>query len=292
MSGATSLGLLAIDVGTSRVKLGWFPNVVACSSPSPSSDYLGGELPGLPIAAPRLPEPTETFDCSHRDQTKFEFAEELTAWLGQFIDSKPQVVIASVNPPVTTVVVDALKACGFAAPRILQTSELPIRLAVDEPAKLGIDRALAAVAVNRIRLANTPAIVVSLGTACTVNLISADGVFQGGAILPGFNMAANALHAGTASLPLISSEGMSSSEHAVGKNTAEAIAAGLYWGILGAIEKLIAEQSGVYDTRPQLFLTGGDAAIVIEALETSGHRVRLLPHLVLSGIAIACEAES
>lgn len=282
MSGATSPGLLAIDVGTSRVKLGWFPGA-ACDSAKPSQ---------LPIAKPLLPEPAETFDCSHRDQSKLEFAEQLAAWLGQFVDRKPQAIVASVNPPVTTTVADTLKLCGFTAPRILQTSELPIQLAVAEPTKLGIDRALAAVAVNRVRATDTPAIIVSLGTACTINLVSADGVFQGGAILPGFSMAANALHQGTAALPLVTHESLSLSENAIGKNTAEAIAAGVFWGMVGAIEKLIAKQSRTCDLQPQLFLTGGDAQLVVEALEASGYRIRLMPHLVLSGIAIACEAQS
>ncbi len=280
MSAAIQPGLLAIDIGTSRVKLGWFPDTAACESEKPSQ---------LPIAAPRLPEPMETFDCAHRDQSKLQFAEELASWLGQFVDHKPQAVVASVSPEVTTVVANTLKLSGFAAPRILKTSELPIQLAVNEPEKLGIDRALAAVAVNRLRSANTPAIVISLGTACTVNLISAEGVFEGGAILPGLTMAASALHTGTASLPLISPESWQLPQHAIGKNTNEAMSTGIYWGLIGALEKLIREQSQSVGSQPQLFLTGGDAPHVVDALKTSGLTVRLIPHLVLAGIAVACE---
>jgi type III pantothenate kinase len=282
MSGATGPGLLAIDVGTSRVKLGWFPDTAACDSEKPSQ---------LPITAPLLPEPAETFDCSHRDQSKLEFAEQLAAWLGQFVDRKPRAVIASVNPAVTTTVADTLKMCGFTAPHVLQTSELPIQLAVGEPAKLGIDRALAAVAVNRIRPATTPAIVISLGTACTVNLISANGVFLGGAILPGFSMAASALHQGTASLPLISPDNLTLPENGVGKSTVEAMSTGLFWGLVGAIEKVVAQLSQSLEADPQLYFTGGEAPLIIEGLIHDMHIARFIPHLVLSGIVIACEAE-
>lgn len=282
MSAAIQPGLLAIDVGTSRVKLGWFPDTAACESEKPSQ---------LPIAAPRLPEPTETFDCAHRDQSKLQFAEQLSSWLNQFVDYKPQAVIASVCPEVTTTVADTLKLCGFAAPRILKTTELPIQLAVNEPEKLGIDRALAGVAVNCLRSADTPAIVISLGTACTVNLISDKGVFEGGAILPGLTMAASALHTGTASLPLISPESWQLPQHAIGKNTNEAMSTGIYWGLIGAIEKLIHEQSRTLESDPELFLTGGDAPLILDALKASNLAVRLVPHLVLSGIAIACEAK-
>lgn len=283
MSETTRSGLLAIDVGTSRVKFGWFPDAVACESDKPSQ---------LPIAAPLLPEPKETFDWPHRDQSKLEFAEELASWLNQFVDHKPQAVVASVSPKVTTTVADTLKLCGFAAPRILQTSELPIKLAVHEPEKLGIDRALAAVGVNRIREPYTPAIVISLGTACTVNLISAQGVFEGGAILPGLTMAAQALHLGTASLPSIDVAALAIPENGVGKNTQQAISAGVFWGLIGSIERLIHEQKRSLEIQPQLFLTGGDASLVLDAMQASGHAARFIPHLVLSGIAVTSEAMS
>jgi type III pantothenate kinase len=277
MSGATGPGLLAIDVGTSRVKLGWFPDAVACDSEKSSR---------LPIAAPRLPEPAETFAFAHG-----EAASTVTDWLQRVTGDGSRVVVASVNDAAAKQVEQLLAERGFGAPQVLQTTDLPIELNVGEPARLGIDRALAAVAVNRVRTSGTPAIVVSLGTACTVNLVSAEGVFQGGAILPGLAMAANALHQGTASLPLITPEGFTLPANAVGKSTAEAMSAGIFWGMVGAIERLITALSRDEQRQPHLFLTGGDAPLVVEALEASGHRPRLMPHLVLSGIAIACEAK-
>jgi type III pantothenate kinase len=276
-------GLLAIDVGTSRVKLGWFPDAAACDSEKPSQ---------LPIAAPRLPEPAETIAIPHRGVPESDFAEELSDSLKPFAELGARVGVASVDTKPVGSLLQVLRSCQrLSLPRMLEVLQLQIDLGVQQPNRLGIDRALAAMAVNRIRTARTPAIVVSLGTACTVNLISADGVFQGGAILPGFAMASQALHQGTAQLPLVSPENLLLPENAVGKNTAEAIAAGVYWGMVGAIEKLINEQSRANDKPPQLFLTGGNAPLVADALEADGYRGRVMPHLVLSGIAIACEAQ-
>ena len=42
-----------------------------------------------------------------------------------------------------------------------------------------------------------------MGTAITVDLVSADGAFLGGAILPGIAMSARALHEFTDLLPLV-----------------------------------------------------------------------------------------
>ncbi len=282
MSATSGAGLLAIDVGTSRVKVGWFPGPGNCTSTKSASS--------LPIAAPPLPEPAETFACRHRDVPRIEFAEQLSEWLGQFVDDKPKAVVASVNPTASTLVEDVLRACGFSARMDLQVSDLPIHVELREPSRVGIDRVLASVAVNRLRSPEKPAIVISLGTASTVNLIAAEGSFEGGAILPGLAMSASALHTGTTSLPLIGPEYLALPNSAVGKDTNEAISAGLFWGLIGAIEKLIAEQSRAAGQEPQLFLTGGDAPLVIDAFIASGHTVRMVPHLVLAGIAIACEA--
>ena len=51
--------------------------------------------------------------------------------------------------------------------------------------------------------AGRPAVIVDVGTAITVDLVSADGAFLGGAILPGIQMSARALHEFTDLLPLV-----------------------------------------------------------------------------------------
>ncbi len=282
MSAATQPGLLAIDVGTSRVKLGWFPSELACPS--------GGVSGPFPIAVPRLPEPAETFACRHRDVPPQVFSAQIRHWLEEFVPGKPMVAIASVSPEATNHILAELATSGFSHVRKLEVGDLPIGIDLQEPTRVGIDRILSSVAVNRIRAANTPAIVISLGTACTVNLISAEGVFEGGAILPGLTMAANALHGGTASLPLILPESLQLPANAIGKNTHEAMSAGVYWGLIGAIERIVAEQSQSFRTPPQLFFTGGEGPLLIDGLIHDVYAVREVPHLVLAGIAIACEA--
>ena len=274
MSVKAQPGLLAVDVGTSRVKLGWFPDELACESDKPCQ---------LPIAAPRLPEPAETFTCAHGVADL-----ELAGWLARFAE-RPRAVIASVHPLAAMAVEKVLVANEFELPRHLDVSALPIKLGVAEPTKVGIDRVLAALAVNRLRPPKSPAIVISLGTACTVNLISTGGVFEGGAILPGLAMSTQALHVGTTSLPMIDHSTLVPPENGVGRQTTDAISAGVFWGLVGGIERLIREQSRSLPVEPQLYLTGGDAPLLAETLKADGFTARLVPHLVLAGIAVACE---
>ena len=108
--------------------------------------------------------------------------------------------VASVNPPAT------LRFIGWSYNHggtvVFEDRDfLPIRVNVDFPDKVGIDRLFGALAARAMVPPGTPAITVDVGTAATVNLIDADGVFQGGAILPGPRLMARALNEFTAKLP-------------------------------------------------------------------------------------------
>ena len=274
--------LLAVDVGTSRVKFGWFPGDVTCATQPPTSL--------LPIAAPQLPEPAETFACQHRGVPVSELIDEVAAWLSQFDELRPQVAMASVNHSAARAVETLFSQIGYPKVQVLTGSDLPLVVKVKEPGRVGIDRLLNAVAVNRIRQADLPAVVMDLGTAVTVDLVGNKGEFLGGAILPGWSLSAAALHGAASTLPLLTPDNMQLPEKGLGKCTSEAMASGLTWGLVGALEQLIAMYSGISAGKPQLFLTGGDATLVVDALNESVGPVRHVSHLVLAGIALASEA--
>ena len=275
MNASAVRGFLAIDVGSSRVKLGWFPAVGECTSELQPSLF--------PIAAPKLPQPETTLAVSHCNGADVEA--EINAWFGEFGTAEPRRFVASVHPGAMARVEEI-----FAGElRLLTVADLPIEVRVEHPERVGIDRLLSAVAVNRLRQPKQPAIVVDLGTACTVDLIAADGAFEGGAILPGTTLAAAALHTGTATLPQLAAESFERPPAVVGKSTNGAISAGLYWGLVGAVRELIARITRECKVPPQLFLTGGEASWLVEHLTSDAEPPRHLPSLVLSGIAIVAE---
>jgi type III pantothenate kinase len=154
---------------------------------------------------------------------------------------------------------------------------------------VGIDRLAGAVAANRLREAQRPAIVVDLGTAITVDLVNPQGVFLGGAILPGIGMSARALYEFTDLLPLLDLRVLREPPPALGKSTTDAMQSGIYWGAVGGVRELIARLNA--DSAPaQVFLTGGAAPAVAALLAPDAHYI---PHLVLGGIALtALEAKS
>jgi type III pantothenate kinase len=170
--------------------------------------------------------------------------------------------------------------------RALSYRDVPLQIGVNEPARVGIDRVLSAFAANRLRRRESPAIIVSLGTAITVDLLEADGVFAGGAILPGIAMSARALAADTDALPHVEPEHLKSPP-ALGRSTTAAIESGLYWGTIGAIRELVSQLSSSLAAPHELFLTGGAAWQVAAPLANASELpVRHVPHLVLAGIAL------
>lgn len=163
---------------------------------------------------------------------------------------------------------------------------LPLTIQVDYPEKVGIDRLLNAIAANILRAPDQPAITVGTGTAITVDAIDVNGVFQGGAILPGILLGAKSLHEETTTLPHVDVWELLKREPAViGKNTESAIASGLYWGHLGAVREMISRLTEVLmndSTLPPLvLLTGGASGILAPYLPEA----RLENELPMRGLA-------
>jgi type III pantothenate kinase len=111
---------------------------------------------------------------------------------------------------------------------------LPITAWVDAPAEVGTDRLVSAAAAYAV--AENAVVVADFGTAVTIDMVDAQGVFQGGVIFPGFDLAAQSLKDGTANLPKVS---VSRPSEPLGKNTQDAINCGLYYGAVGALQEII-----------------------------------------------------
>lgn len=131
---------------------------------------------------------------------------------------------------------------------------VPLRNAYDTPATLGADRLAAAVGASLLA-AGRDALVVDFGTAITVDYVSGDGTFRGGAISPGMEMRFRALNHYTARLPLC---GPTDEERLYGTTTASCIEQGVMNGITFEIEGYIA-RFGRANRDICIFFTGGAA---------------------------------
>ncbi len=151
------------------------------------------------------------------------------------------------------------------------------------PLKTGADRALAVCAALEALPRGTAGIVILCGTAVTVESIDANGVWLGGAIAAGLRVLRRALAEGTAQLPLVGPSEFS--PPCLGRDTEAAIAAGLHWGLVGAVRELIARQKAALgDSKTSILWSGGDAHWL--AREIGGAAARVDDALVLRGLAL------
>ncbi|MBN2268961.1 MAG: type III pantothenate kinase, partial [Sedimentisphaerales bacterium] len=150
---------------------------------------------------------------------------------------------------------------------------------VDEPEKVGTDRVVSAAAAYEV--VGDAVIIVDCGTAVTIDLVDANGIFKGGVICPGFEISAKALKENTAQLPNIK---VVKPKGPYGRNTADAINCGLYYSILGALQEIIRRYAEELGKWPQTVITGSAANVIAGDCSFIDNYV---PHLVVKGIVLA-----
>jgi type III pantothenate kinase len=264
----TESSILDADVGNSRTKFGLF-------------------AAGDPSAHNELPLCLQSWAVSHQGSIPWEEIRRVARAqnCGPFHG-----LVAGANPDGVKQVLATWPINANPVPRVIDVaSALPLKVHLESPNKVGIDRLLNAVAANVVRSAGQPCVIVDTGTATTVDAVDPDGAFEGGSILPGFELSARALHQYTALLPYISIEELVEQSHEpLGTNTREALRSGLFWGQVGAIRELIAQLSGRWKRNPLVILTGGGAGLAAPQFPEA----RFEPHLSLQGLVIASHERS
>lgn len=194
------------------------------------------------------------------------------------------IVFASTNKPALDAIVEQLRARTSQEVYILGVDlPIPIRFDLAPEQMTGQDRFLNALAAyHTMRQA---CVVVDAGTAMTVDFVDGQGVFQGGAIMPGFGMAIRMLHERTSALPEASLTPLPD-DQPFGKNTDQAIRLGVSSMLRGAVRTLAERYAIAYEAYPPAIVTGGDARLLFEHDELVD---RIVPNLTLLGIRIACE---
>jgi type III pantothenate kinase len=149
----------------------------------------------------------------------------------------------------------------------------------DDPSRLGTDRWAALIAARARNL--LPCVVVSAGTALTVDQMDERGNFLGGAIVAGYHAMLGGLAGNTAALSVDAGDWT-----AQPKNTRDALATGAIDAMVGAIhlgrarlqQQLI--DRGITQT-PRIVLTGGSAYRLLDHI--AGDAV-VIDNLALEGV--------
>jgi type III pantothenate kinase len=251
---------LAVDIGNTNVTLGALPAEKKRDAPA--------LLAGWRLA-------------THRHATADEVGVTLLGLLsaaGLSLDQLAGVVVASVVPPLDPVFRELSEKQLKRRPLfVVPGIKTGVKILYDVPGEVGADRVVnAAAAFARVR---GPLIVADFGTATTFDCVDRRGAYLGGAIAPGPQMAAEVLYQRTAKLPLVGA--FHRPPHAIGKNTQDSIASGLFHGYVGLTRGLLRQIAKEMGGRPTVLATGGLAAVLAPAVPEIE---AVVPNLTLEGL--------
>jgi type III pantothenate kinase len=250
--------LLVVDIGNTNVVFGL---------------YEGREL-------------THTFRVStERTRTEDEYGvllAELLRLRGVRSELVQTAIIASVVPPLTEVMTDAIRTAFACEPLVVGSSlDTGVPVLYENPSEVGADRIVNAVAAyERVR---GPVIVVDFGTATTFDCISPKGEYMGGVIVPGVRVSLNALLDHAAKLSRIE---LAAPPRVLGRNTTHALQSGVLVGHAALVDGLVERLEVELGYESRIIATGGLSALVAK----HARRIdQVDPNLTLEGLRILHE---
>lgn len=216
--------------------------------------------------------------------------DEMTALLRAFLAGEgvreseiERGVIGSVVPSLNYVWTKTLeKIAQGAVVTVTPSSDLPIRLDVDEPLSVGADRIANTLAARELYGRDTVA--VDLGTATTFDCITEDGVFLGGVISPGLPAGLEWLAARTAKLPRVE---LGPPKLVIGRRTETCIQSGVFYQAVDSVDGIVRRIKAEWGKPDALVVATGGFSNVLGAHFATVDEVE--PFLTLYGLAMAGE---
>jgi len=131
-----------------------------------------------------------------------------------------------------------------------------IKINIKNTNQVGSDRIANAVGVYKKYRTNC--IVLDFGTATTFDVITKNGIYNGGIIAPGVKLSLKSLVKSADQIPIFS---IKKQKKIIGKNTIEALRSGFYWGYAGLINNIILKIEKETKRKYRIIFTGGYASL-------------------------------
>lgn len=188
-------------------------------------------------------------------------------------------IVASVVPAITRHIVELGRRYVEVEPIVVDaTLRFGIQLDVDAPSEVGADRLVNCAYAYAVF--GGPTVVIDLGTATKIEVVSEDGRFLGGIIAPGIGLSLETLASRAARLYAVELETPTS---AIGRNTIAAVQSGVVLGHIAMIEGMLGRISRELGEPRTVLLTGGFGAVVASSvLGLTKH----IPDLTLRGLRL------
>ena len=234
--------IIAVDVGNSRIKIGWFKNkILKDVFITPTNNIKSLSFPSRWKSVTPISVGTSS-------------------------------VVPSVNPVIKSKILNFFGQINII---VIKPGNCNIPLKIKNKNTVGVDRVLNCVAA--LKLFAGSIVIVDIGTAITIDIVSKKGEFVGGLIIPGPSLWSNAL---THTAMINKCKITEAHTKIPGKNTDEAISAGIRYGIPGAINNILEHVFKKYPSA-KLVLTGGESMKFYRYIRFKKY---VRQHLTLEGI--------
>ncbi len=227
--------------------------------------------------------------ATRRDATSDELAAFLYIALqahGWGFDRIESAALCSVVPSLTPQAIRLCREWMNLEPLVADANSTGLKNLYQPPTAVGADRLVNALSAHK--LAPNGAIIADFGTATTIDAVSPDGTYLGGAIAPGIGISSDALFRAAARLPRVE---LKAPSRTLALNTGESIQAGLVFGYAGLTRELLerarADFLSDWPTEPTIFATGGLAELIAPLVPLIA---RIEPHLTLNGLRLLSTA--
>ncbi|MDG1132152.1 MAG: type III pantothenate kinase [Opitutales bacterium] len=241
--------LLCLDLGNTTCKIGiWKNGKISKERIIPTHTFVNSELP----------------------------------WLNKW-SQKDGIAYCSVVPNAESSLLKALVSRKLSPYSLTASTQSILPIGYPKPEEIGADRIANAIAVYQNF--DLPAVVIDLGTATTFDVVTANGGYEGGVIIPGPQGMLDFLGNNTALLPTLRLSPDKNLVDPIGKSTCGAIQSGLNFGypamlqgILNALEEQLEQKHGKIKS---LIQTGGES----NHFQIQGSSI--CPYLTLEGLGLA-----
>jgi type III pantothenate kinase len=164
---------------------------------------------------------------------------------------------------------------------VAQEAQCGVVSGYEKPSLLGADRWAALIAARK-RVPDQACVVITVGTAVTMDCLDLNGTFLGGLILPGFRLLLDALESGTAGLRVPPGEFQE-----FPTNTSNALMSGGIHALAGAAQRMVDRLTAHIGAPPYVLLAGGAAVKLAPFLDFAFEHA---DNLVLEGLAWMIES--
>jgi type III pantothenate kinase len=158
-----------------------------------------------------------------------------------------------------------------------------VRSRYTEPAQLGADRWAGLIAARTLSSGNS--VIVNAGTATTIDFLGANGIHQGGWIIPGLGLMQSSLALHTAKLPATSE---AERVDGFGLSTDAAIYKGCLAAQVGAIHEALQVANEMHQPIDRIWVDGGNAKNIAAELKhhssSQAISIEVINGLVLRGL--------